>query len=224
MIWVWIGNTDSRRSLAERRKSAFPGRHVDATFVAGTRDKPYCEDDLHAHCRHLSCYLRTFLEDIIATYNTLQPSHRGANHGLLVITHHAVQARCLLPNKGRHALIPTNEAIRPEPSDANHFSEIRYIQRGCFGPKTATCFMELLQAITAATHATTTSPTGSRPSVCRSWKYWVRCASIKKAQRHVLPSSERSFSTSRIIYWRHACIGSSSQFVGLLSLSQLRQP
>jgi hypothetical protein len=40
----------------------------------------------------------------------------------------------------------------------------------------------------------------------------------------VLPSSERSFSTSRIIYWHHACISSSSQFVGLVSLSQLRQP
>jgi hypothetical protein len=112
MIWVWIGNTDSRRSLAERRKSAFPGRHVDATFVARTRDKTHC----------------TFLEDIIATYNTLRPSHRGADHGLLVITHHAVQAQCSFPNKGRHALIATNEAIGPEPSDANHFSDIRYIQ------------------------------------------------------------------------------------------------
>lgn len=155
---------------------------------------------------------------------TLRPSHRGADHSLLVITHHPVQAQCSFPNKGRHALIPTNEAIGPEPSDANRFSEIRYIQRGCFGPKTATCFMELLQAIIAATHATIISPTGSRPSVCRSWKYWVRCASIKKAQRHVLPSSERSFSTSRVIYWRHACISGSSQFVGHLGLSQLRQP
>lgn len=98
--------------------------------MAGTRDKPHCEDDLHARSRHLSCYLRTFLEDIIVTYNTLRPSHRGADHSLLVITHHAVQAQCSFPNKGRHALIPTNEAIGPEPSDANRFSEIRYIQQG----------------------------------------------------------------------------------------------